>query len=212
MLWELYHNADYYDTEIWNKQDPSLKNKAADIAKYLVKGYVPFSITNAQKLAEKEVGPGRHISSFFGVNPAPVNISRSEFQKYVMEKTGGHSPKAPKSQEAAAFGQTMHGIEDKLRQGQKPDMSNLTEKERHRAVVAARQAVPANSFKSLSFEDKIHAFGLATSAEIARYHLAELLKGAEPENSDLFMRMPLQKRKDLLDRRKALLLENGVRP
>jgi hypothetical protein len=192
MLWELYHNADYYDTEIVNK-DQGLKDQAADVAKYITKGYLPFSITNAQKLADKQAGIGRQAASAFGVNPAPVNISRSDFQKYVMEKTAGHAPKEPRSQEAAALGQTMHSIEDQLRQGLKPDMSNLTEKERKRATVAARNAVPANSFKSLTFEDKVHAFGLATSSEIARYHLVELLKATNPENSDVFMRMPLAK-------------------
>ena len=209
MLWELYHNEDYYSTEIVDR-DQALKDQAEDTAKYITSGYIPFSVTNAQRLADKDVGLGRHVASAFGVNPAPMDISRSEFQKYVMDKTAGHAPKEPKSKSEAEFKQTMHGIEDQLRKGEKPDMAGMTAKDKHRAVVAARADVPQNSFKALSFEDKIHAFALATTKGRERYHLIELLKGATPETSAAFLRKPLAERKDLLDRRRALLRSRGA--
>jgi hypothetical protein len=169
MLMEALSNQDYYGTQIRNPDDAWYK-QAGEVGMHLIKGFVPYSITGADKL--KDASAGRKAANFFGITKAPASVSRSPFEAFVADKAYNAMPKGSRTQEQADHAQAMHAAEAAVRKGQEPDMAGLSEKDRRDVDKAARMQIPMIRFKRLSIEDKLRAYDLATPKERDTYELA----------------------------------------
>lgn len=174
MLMEALSNQDYYGTEIRNPDDAWYK-QAAEVGEYLAKGFIPYSITGADKLRDAKTSTARQVANFFGVTKAPASVSRSPFQAFVADKAYDAIPKGARSQQQAAHTKAMHDAEAAVRRGDDPDMTGLSEADRRNVDKAARQAIPAIRFRRLGIEDKLRAYELATPKERKDYGLGEIL-------------------------------------
>jgi len=141
----------------------------------MAKGFVPYSVTGADKLQGDGIGKGRQVANFFGITRAPASVSRTAFQAFVAEKAYDAIPKGSRTQAEADHTKAMHHAEDQLRRGEQPDMTGLTAADRRNVDKAARMEVPAIRFKRLGLEDKLRAYDMATPKERKQYDLAAII-------------------------------------
>lgn len=172
MLMEALSNQDYYGTEI-RDPDASWWKQAEQVGEYLAKGFIPYSITGADKI--KDAGTGRQVANFFGVTRAPASVSRTRFEAFVAQKAYDAMPQGARSKAQADHAKAMHEAEAQVRRGEEPTMEGLSPDDRRNVDRAARMEVPAIRFRRLSIEDKLRAYDLATPAERERYKLAPMI-------------------------------------
>lgn len=203
MLMEILSNKDYYGTQIRNP-DESLHEQAEDIAKFVAKGFLPYSISNQSQLAETDSGAGERVSNFFGVTRAPASVSRSKFQSFVAEKAYASLPRGSRTQEEADHSDLMHAVEDQLRRGMQPDWGDLSAKDRKNALKAAEHQVPEIRFRRLGIEDKLRAYDMATTDERERYHLRAIILRSDLSRSSTFQRLPEDEKQAVRERIAAI--------
>jgi hypothetical protein len=172
MLMEAISNQDYFGTQIRNPDDSWLK-QAGEVGEHLAKGFIPYSITGADKI--KGESAGRQAANFFGITRAPASVSRSKFQAFVADKAYDAMPQGARSQQQADHSKAMHDAEAEIRRGETPDMAGLTDADQRNVDKAARQEVPAIRFRRLGIEDKLRAYDLATPEERDSYQLAPII-------------------------------------
>lgn len=172
MLMEALSNQDYYGTEI-RDPDAGWWKQAEQVGEYLAKGFIPYSITGADKI--KDASTGRQVANFFGVTRAPASVSRTKFEAFVAEKAYDAMPQGARSKAQADHAKAMHEAEAQVRRGEEPTMDGLSPDDRRNVDRAARMEVPAIRFRRLSIEDKLRAYDLATPAERERYKLAPMI-------------------------------------
>lgn len=201
MLMEALSNQDYFGTEIRNEDDSWWK-QAGQVGAYLAKGFIPYSITGAQKNSDTGVSAGRQVANFFGITKAPASVSRSKFQAFVADKAYDAMPQGSRSQAQAQHSQAMHAAESAIRRGQTPDMEGLTDADRRNVDKAARQETPAIRFRRLGIEDKLRAYDLATPGERERYQLAPMILRSNWHKA--IRDLPDAERDDVLEKIQAL--------
>ncbi|HEX5464454.1 MAG TPA: hypothetical protein VFW88_07040 [Burkholderiales bacterium] len=205
MFMEALSNQDYYGTQIREPYAPWYK-QAEQVGEYLAKGFTPYAITNTAKAHQNDAGLGREAASFVGVTTAPASVSRTPFQEFVANKAYESEPQAARTQAQAEHSQRMHAVEVALRSGDSPDMSDLTPRDQRNAKRASSMEVPEIRFKRLSFEDKLHAWKVATPAERDRYHLRDMILRSNWREA--LNRLPDEERGPLMMRLRAISEDN----
>jgi hypothetical protein len=200
---EAISNQDYYGVAVRNPNAPWYK-QAEQIGEFVAKGFLPISVTQAQKAKANDAGSGRLAASFFGVTNAPASVTRSPFQAFVAEKAIESMPRGARTQEQAEHSERMRAAEDAMRRGGDPEFGDLSEKDQQRARKAAQVNVPELRFHHLSIVDKLHAYDLATPAERERYDLRDIILRSNPSHSAPFQRLPKDQQETLLDRIREL--------
>lgn len=97
-MFDVYENKDFYDVQIRNPDDP-LHEQAAQLAKFLGKQFVPFSVSGAMKLREDAAPLQKQILPFFGITPAPSRMTMTPAQELASELMAAAMPSAPRTQE-----------------------------------------------------------------------------------------------------------------
>jgi hypothetical protein len=82
---DILRNSDFYRTEIYNEDDPWLKQQA-DKVTHVLKSALPFSVTGAQRLSESgSSGAADYILPFFGFVQAKAALTMTPAQNRAIE-------------------------------------------------------------------------------------------------------------------------------
>lgn len=206
-MWELTHNQDYFGVRIRNEYGPKM-DQVEDVAKYLLKSMMPFTVKNSQKIHEDTVAAGsksdpeiaRNVASFVGVTPAPASFARTEFQQFVAGNGTKGYDNAVRTPEQAALTKAKRTAEDQIRAGGSPDLSSFDPRARRDVLRQANQLVPEVRFSKMSIDDKLRGYDMATPAERTRYHLAQQIERSNVRKSVAFQRMSDEERQSIIDR------------
>jgi hypothetical protein len=95
---DILRNSDFYRTEIYNEDDPWLKQQSDKLA-YVLKSAVPFSVTGAQRLSESGSGPADYILPFFGFVQAKTALTMTPAQNRAIELFRDSLPAGARTQE-----------------------------------------------------------------------------------------------------------------
>jgi hypothetical protein len=174
MISELLHNEDFYGNEIVNPDDPWTK-AAAQVAAYLGKSVLPYSIQNVQQNAKKGGSVGMALAPLVGVTPAPSSVSRTPFESYVADaySSSFHRSLTP---EAAEKGQARRDALDAIRKGEQPDLTPFTPRERASIYHASRTPIQEQRYARLGLQQKISAYLRASPEEREQFKLLPLLQ------------------------------------
>ena len=197
---EAIRNKDYFGTQVFNPKD-SVGKRAADVAKHLAEGFLPMSVSNSDRM--KDSGPLRKAAGFVGFAPASAANSRSDFENFVTEhQHHGGDTKTQAQQDAY---EARRDAEDALRAGKEADLSKLTPKQRKSVEKAARMSVPEKRFSSLSFDDKLDAWDIATPEEREQYNLGKIMARINPTKYEVFNRASMAEKRAFLKRLQAIV-------
>lgn len=206
MFLEAIKNEDYYGTRIRDEDAPWLE-QAAQVGKYVAKGFVPYSFTSTQKAKANDAGIDRMTGSFFGIVNAPASVSRTRFQDFVAERAYAAMPKGSRSQEEADRAALRRDVTTDLRRGREPDWGDMTAQEKRNARRAASMHVPEIRFRRLGISDKLRAYDLATPEERERYRLRAIILNSDPRKSPAFQRLPEDEKQAIAERLRAIRQE-----
>jgi N12 class adenine-specific DNA methylase len=177
MIAELINNKDFYGNEVYNPEDPWAQ-VAAQVAKYIAGGYLPYAVQNQAQVAKAGGGIGARIAPFLGITPAPGDITHSRFQTYVHDRYREAFPTGGKTPEEQAQSQKFFNAVDAIRRGEQPDYTGMSPRERFAAARYAKSDPIEKHFSRLSLEDKLAAYRRATPAERQQYNLRAKLLNA----------------------------------
>lgn len=182
MGWELGHNADFTNTQIWDPDAP-IAQEAKQVATYIAAGFVPIVGDNAKK-ADKmdQLNPdyphnkALRYSAFVGMTDAASKIDQSKAEQFINERYFGTFGKDPVSLDRREGMNDKAALNMQLRQGQHPDLSNFSRTQQTKMKNEAKQEVYSVRFKSIRYiEDKVKAYEMATPEERTKYDLKKLL-------------------------------------
>lgn len=95
---DMLQNRDYYDTRIFNPDDPMVQ-KLKDTGMYLGKEFTPFSVQGARKLAEDSPPLWKQVMPFFGVVPTPKSVTMSPAEQLAAESIADRMPAGSRTKE-----------------------------------------------------------------------------------------------------------------
>lgn len=195
LLAEPMRNQNFWGAQI---RDPHAKwdEQAAQLGKYWAAQFLPFTFSNGQKVAENGGKMGRQIANFFGVTNAPASVTRSDFQAFVGHNGNKGFGHEMRSQVDLEHSRAVHQAEAAIRQGDTPDMTGMTPRDRKRIAREVRSEVPELEFRKMDIEDKLQGWDMATPKERVDYNLRRniLLTAQNAIHTDRFMRLPEDQR------------------
>ncbi|HEY3425724.1 MAG TPA: diguanylate cyclase [Negativicutes bacterium] len=177
---QLYKNKDYFNTQITNPDD-NILDKTADRAKYVAKQYAPFSYSNYEKLKEQGTSPVQQGMTFFGLNPAPSDLTATDAQKKVKElMTKIEITKTPEQAEKSKMiSQARHDLASgKISQQDIYKMfqaGKVDEKEAKDIIKNKDTPALARAVTHFSVDDVIKVYNISTPEEKAQLK-TELIK------------------------------------
>lgn len=184
MAWELIHNADFSNTEIYDSK-AGVGTQLKEIAQYVAEGfYKPISVSNADK-ADKmdainpntpELNKALRASAMFGMTPARAEIDHSDAENFINEKYFDTFPKGALSRDKREELSGKSEMANQIRAGGKPDMSDYSPKERSSIRDKASREVYSNRLKGVrDIEDRVEAWDLATPEERKKYDMKKIV-------------------------------------
>jgi hypothetical protein len=111
---ELYHNADFYNTEIVGTDDAPYK-QGLEILKYIGKKFLPFSFTNIQRARESGKGPMETFGPAFGFLPASRRLTASPADLELSQWRAEHQPAGTRTEAEFKKSQLKSRIEHDMR-------------------------------------------------------------------------------------------------
>ena len=168
MIADILRNEDYYGTEIRNPDDPFL-TKLADIFTFAKDAYKPISLKNYyQRLESQKKGSAiGFLESLAGVGVAPATVNRTALEEYMHDV----SPPTHRTKAQAAQAAARREFRDDLNAGDldsaiaAAQAANLSKRQVLAAAHSARRISIQRSFQSLSIDQAIHGYELATPEE-----------------------------------------------
>lgn len=213
MTGDMIRNKEYYGNQIYNPEDFFIY-KAADLAKYGVKQFVPFWIRGVQKETERGGGfmetltktPLKIIGPEFGVMPATSAYTYSKAEKKINEIMQGKKNIEGRNKQKAEE----HDLKLKLRRdlGSKGDAQAIAKAVQEgkitpkaaREIMKSRNDTPLQySFKHLTIEEALQVVKLTTPEERRQVApmLAKKLQSIKDRTPDA--------RKDILEQYRKLI-------
>jgi hypothetical protein len=177
MLAEIGKNEDFYGTEIRHKGAP-VAEQLADLARYVIAGVHPYSLTGYQKERKSGASFGEAAPAFFGLTPAPASITRSPLRQALVEYQREHMPRAARTKEQAAVSAVRRDIRDAERRHDSEALQEAEARAREGGLLSSRQiakvgrAATAGTgieqpFKSLPFAEAVRIYKLGDAQERA---------------------------------------------
>lgn len=116
MTWGIFaRNADYHGVELWNSEDPFMKNVSQELA-YGLERMEPIPVQRTME--DVQAGQGTPLSSlgesFLGISNAPVTAMRSHAQNLIAQYGQAKAPQGPTTEESYDHRQTSTGLATKL--------------------------------------------------------------------------------------------------
>jgi hypothetical protein len=173
LMRELLQNRDYFGTQVY---DPaaSLPKEAKQVLTYLAKGFEPYSVQGMMRNRENDSGAVSKVAPFIGINPAPADISRSAFNEFVSDNYFRRQKNVRTIEEAEHSRAHGQAIQD-VREGRKPDTSELSKRQQGKLQSEARTEMLEFRFRRLDLPDQVRAYELATPAERKEFHLRKIV-------------------------------------
>jgi hypothetical protein len=112
---DIVRNADFYNTRIYNENDPALK-QMADGVLHVLKSAAPFSVTGAVKLSESNPQPTDYVLPFFGFVPAKAALTMTPAQNRAAELYRDTLPSGARSPEQADHSQLLRQLVRDMRE------------------------------------------------------------------------------------------------
>jgi hypothetical protein len=206
MAAEMFENRDFYGNEIVDPEAP-WPTEAKEFMQYLGKSFLPYSIQGAGKNLKNSDSVGMTVAPFFGVTPAPGDVTKSAFQQYISERYYESKAGTTKTPEQAAQGQALSDAISAKKAGQPVDTSKLLPWQK--AFLNKPLApLPEHLFEKMlgrsggiTFQQALHAYEIATPAERSRYRLLPLLRKTAAAK---IRQLPPDEQKDARERLNAL--------
>lgn len=126
-MFDLLKNADFYNTQIRNPDDP-LAQQTSDVAKWASEQFVPFSITGSMKLHEDNAPAWKLVAPFFGVTPVPLRQNMSPAQELAAEIMSGSMPREARTRAQADKATVTRDFIRLMREGRSGDANALRQK------------------------------------------------------------------------------------
>jgi hypothetical protein len=111
---DMWNNKDYYGVEIRHPDDPAVK-QAADLGKFALKQFTPFSISGTMKLAEDQSPIAQLVFPFVGVVPAKKALTMTPAETLAADITRASLPVGARTREAFDHSQVLKSIVQDLR-------------------------------------------------------------------------------------------------
>lgn len=183
MAAEMFQNKDFYGNEIVDPEAP-WPQEAKEFMEYLGKSFLPYSIQGANKNLKSSDSIGMTAAPFFGVTPAPGDVTKSPFQQYISERYYETKAGETKTPEQAAQAQALSEAINAKKAGKPVDTSKLLPWQKA-FLNKPMQPLPQHLFEKMmsprggggiSIQQALHAYDVATPAERDRYHLAQIIR------------------------------------
>lgn len=130
LLWGTFAtNEDYQRRELWNSEDPTIKNISREMG-YMLSRMEPISIQSYFQTGETLSQPQSAARSFAGFREAPAEYSRSSAQNLIFNYTLKKMPQGPFSEEDFDKKAASKKLAEKLANGQanESDVSDAAQK------------------------------------------------------------------------------------
>lgn len=163
-MWDMYHNKDFYGTQIFNEDDP-LVSKMLDNVKYFAKQFVPFSYRNEAQAMGETGHPD--VPIMFGVTQAPKELSKTPAQLKAEEILGSHMPDAGRTQAEVDKKAAQQQIVQEIRSGKTPDLSKMSKRDSDRVIAKGTMSHLGYLVKGMKMEDAANVWGEASPTEKA---------------------------------------------
>lgn len=164
---EMLNNADYYGTEIRNKDDSRVQQLGSEV-EFMAKKFVPYSLASAQK--ERASGGTGLDSAISGLNIAPASQNRSP----AMDKAVGYirdSAAPVKTKEQAEASAEQYNMRMEFKKGNtKPiedalDAGKITAKQARALTDKAEKSPLVNAMAKLTIDQSLNVYELADPKE-----------------------------------------------
>jgi hypothetical protein len=163
---EMLHNKDFYGNKIRNEDDP-LMQQLKDVALHTVKVAEPLSSRNIRRELKLGESPLAASKSIFGMTPAPVSLSQSDYERSLAEVSAEQMPIGGRTKEAAAKSELKRTVAHAVAKGNVEPLRQAIQQGQLTAE-DARQIVKDS--KTPALELTLHRVELR--AAIDRLHLA----------------------------------------
>jgi len=125
LLYDLYTNHDFYDTQIYDPGDPATR-QVWDVAKYIGKQATPISIQSAMERHRTGESWGSSVGgSLMGITPAPKYIGQSPAEEMAFELAKRKMESGPHSKDEFAREQAFQEVRRTLAQHGKLDFNRV---------------------------------------------------------------------------------------
>jgi len=165
---ELGNNRDFYGTQIYDP-DANIPQEVKDVLAYLGKSFTPYSVTGAMKAHDTGQSAMMTALPFIGITPAPGDITKSPFLKYVEDRYFEQQPRAKTQAQADRSRQFADNLQ--ALQSGSLDTSHLSGKDLRKLENAARASVTQYRFGRLSLPQQVRAYELASPDERSEFGL-----------------------------------------
>ncbi len=203
---DMLQNEDYYGTEVRNADDPAVQ-QLTDVAAYMAKQFVPFSIRNASKERGEGGNTGQVVEGFFGIVAAPGSVTQTEAMKLAYEEMRKKLPAGSTTQEQYEQREENKKLVDGLRSGDSETKKaidamkasgEITARQRNLLVKKGGMSALNYTVSRLSAEAALRVYAKATPAERTD-KLKEIIGGkiARADRTPS-QRAALEKQRDLL--------------
>jgi len=171
MMYEsLISNEDFFGTEIRHKDDPVVQ-QLIDVAEYVGKSFLPFSVKNYFKMTKAGHAPGKAAAtSFSGIAAAPASVSRTPAHELMVDKIVARIPQGARTKAQYEKSQVKKDARNRIRKGENIyEIAGITEiltsREIARLVKDAKEDPIAYSYKRLTLREALDVYAIATPFE-----------------------------------------------
>jgi hypothetical protein len=167
---EMLTNEDYYSVQIRNADDPFV-TQVIDSAKHLLTAAEPFSIRNLERQRELRGTTAEQVAAFFGITPAPADVSQTPAEKLAIELVRARMPSAPITKEQKAAHEARKALETGLRRKEgiegmtTEQFASLSPLQIRTAIRRSGRTPLQNLFTSLSAFEALKVYERASGAE-----------------------------------------------
>ena len=111
---DMYRNQDYYGVNIRNPDDPATK-QAGELAAFVAKQFVPFSISGTARLADEKSPVAQLVLPFFGIVPAKKALTMTPAENLAAEIARAGMPIGGRTTEAFEHGRLVRQLAQDMR-------------------------------------------------------------------------------------------------
>lgn len=182
---DMMRNQDFYGTEIRHEGDP-LVQQAKDEVLYMLKQYVPFSVTAYMKRREAGEGVGQSLQAFAGLQPASGLMTKTLAQHLMQGYLADMMPKGARTKEAFEASQRRKELRGELRGGEAEGRRHLldalrsgeiTPRQARDLLKSSKQDPRVSQFTRLPFDQAAEVWSYGTSEEKKLWARVLIVKG-----------------------------------
>lgn len=138
---DLINNRDYYNTEIRHPDD-AIGEQFMQVAQYLGKGFIPFSIKNVINEGQQGMSAAPQVAGFLGFPKAPYWLDQSNAEQLASQINKNHFAAGSRTQAEFDRGQTIQQAVRLLRDNTNPasikEGNDLVQNSMHQRIIDPR--------------------------------------------------------------------------